>query len=184
MYSPHNYHIIIILLLLLNTTATTATATTTATPATIYTAATTAATTVTTTTTAATTITITTTTTPFLMHTLLICVEASISIYIRLERYGKISMDQQRKTWLMPPYHLAWITVTAYYMEQNNPTSTDYSAARIMQPGLYLKGASLTILALCWENCIGFPWSIGSVTKFCSSPTRHWMAILHNISQH
>ena len=42
----------------------------------------------------------------------------------------------------------------------------------------------LTILALCWENCIGFPLSIGSVTKFCSSPTRHWMAMLHNISQH
>ena len=29
---------------------------------------------------------------------------------------------------------------------------------------------------LCWENCIGFLWSIGSVTKRCSSPTRHWMA--------
>ena len=67
---------------------------------------------------------------------------------------------------------------------QNNPTSTDCSAARIMQPGLYLKGASLTLLALCWENCIGFPWSIGSVKKVCSSPTRHWMAMLHNISQH
>ena len=69
-------------------------------------------------------------------------------------------------------------------MAQNNPTSTDCSAVRIMQPGLYLKGASLTILALCWENCIGFPLSIGSVTKFCSSPIRHWMAMLHNISQH
>ena len=39
--------------------------------------------------------------------------------------------------------------------------------------GLYLKGASLTTLSLCLENCIGFPWSIGSVTKFCSPPTRH-----------
>ena len=56
--------------------------------------------------------------------------------------------------------------------------------ARIMQPGLYLKGASLTILALCWENCIGFSWSIGSVIKLCSSPTRHWMAMLRNTSQH
>ena len=53
------------------------------------------------------------------------------------------------------------------------------NAARIIS-----KGASLTILALCWKNCIGYPWSIGSVTKFCSSPTRHWMAMLHNISQH
>ena len=66
----------------------------------------------------------------------------------------------------------------------NSPTSTDCSAARIMQPGFYIKGASLTIYALCWENCTGFPWSIGSVTKFCSSPTRHWMTMLHNISQH
>ena len=65
-----------------------------------------------------------------------------------------------------------------------NRTYTDCSVARIMQPGLYLKGASLTILALCWENYIGFPWSLGSVTKFCSSPTRHWMAMLHNILQH
>ena len=68
-------------------------------------------------------------------------------------------------------------------MGQSNPTSTNGSASRIMQPGLYIKGASLTILGLCWDNFIGFPWSIGSVAKFCSSPTRHWMAILNNISQ-
>ena len=70
------------------------------------------------------------------------------------------------------------------YVEQSNPTSTDCSAARIMQPRLYLKGASLAVLALCWENCIGFPWSIGSVSKFCSSPTRHWRTMLPNISLH
>ena len=69
-------------------------------------------------------------------------------------------------------------------MVQSNPILTDCSAARIMQPGLYLKGASLSILALCWENSIGFPWSIGSLIRFCFSPTRNWMAMLHNIWQH
>ena len=76
-----------------------------------------------------------------------------------------------------------WITVTAYYINQNNPTSIDCSAARIMQPGWYLKGASLTIYDLCGDNLIGFPWSIRSIANFCSPPIRHWMAILHNISQ-
>ena len=68
--------------------------------------------------------------------------------------------------------------VNAYHMEQNKPTLTDRSAATIMQPGLYLKAASLTILALYWDNCIGCPWSVGSVIKFWSSPTGHWMAML------
>ena len=86
-------------------------------------------------------------------------------------------IQRLKKFWQNMYMMTSWY-VPAYYMEQNNPTSTDCSA------GLYLKGASLTILALCWENCIGFPWSIGSVTKFCCSPTRHWMAMLHNISQH
>ena len=36
----------------------------------------------------------------------------------------------------------------------------------------------------CWENCTGFPWSIGPVTKFFPSLRRHWMAMLCNISQH
>ena len=118
------------------------------------------------------------------MRTLLNCVEVSISIYIQLERYGNILMDQQQKILLMPPYHIAWITVTAYCMEQNKPTLIDCCAARLMQPWLYLNGASLTILHLCWEISIGFTWSTGSVMKFCYPPTRHWMAMLRNTSQH
>ena len=119
------------------------------------------------------------------------CLDAHIAKLCRSINFNLYSVGKIRKYLDQPTAETiinATITyrhnVTAYYMEQNNPTSTDCSAARIMRPGLYLKGASLTILALCWENCIGVPWSIGSVTKFCSSPARHWMAMLHNISQH
>ena len=120
------------------------------------------------------------------------CLDAHVAKLCRSINFNLYSVGKIRK-YLDGPTAEKMINATvtsrldycnSQYMEQNNPTSTDCSAARIMQPGLYLKGASLTILALCWANCIGFPWSIGSVTKFCSSPTRYLMAMLHNISQH
>ena len=108
------------------------------------------------------------------------CLDAHIGKLCRSINFNLYSVGKIRKyldgsaaeRWLMPPKHLAWITVAAYYME----------CCQNMQPGL--KCLNWTILALCWENCIGFPWSMGSVTKFSSSPTRHWTVMLHNIWQH
>ena len=99
------------------------------------------------------------------MHTLLNCVEEPFSISIQLKRSGNIAIDQQQKRWLMPPQHLAWIAVTAYFMEQNNLTSTDCSAAaRIMWSGLCLKVANLTILALC-PRLQGTEWQCSSISR-------------------
>ena len=83
----------------------------------------------------------------------------------------------------MTPQHLACIICNRLSYEAKQSNFDRLQCCQNNAAMIISKGTSLTILALCWENCTGFPWNIGSVTKFCSSPTRHWMAMLHNISQ-
>ena len=72
----------------------------------------------------------------------------------------------------------------AYNMEQHNPTSTDCSAVRMMQPGAHIEGGSLTIYTTGWKYCIGSPWSRAKDQLQNSAPQQHWLAMLRNISYH
>ena len=104
------------------------------------------------------------------------CLDAHIAKLCRSINFNLFSIGKIRK-YLDGPTAEKMINATVTYrLDYSN--SLLYGAKqshidrlvlpRITQPGLYLNAASLTVLALCWKNCNGFPWSIGSVIKFCS----------------